>query len=129
MLDGCWIANEQLLLFPSPTRTVCVGMFIAWPSSFRDITAPSSSCSLVVRMWGPAVVRPSYHLPLPAYIFPRLWFEKRSMPDRRMWNQVHVSAELDNATAIKHGEVAVSRSINVSRKGADFFDWKESHGL
>ena len=52
-----------------------------------------------------------------------------AVPDRKLWPQVHISAELDNTTAIKYGEVAVSRSLNMSKKGADFFDWKESHGL
>ena len=52
-----------------------------------------------------------------------------AVPDQRLWCKVHVSAELDNTTAIKYGAVAVSRSINMSKKGADFFDWKESHGL
>lgn len=52
-----------------------------------------------------------------------------AIPDRTKWSQVHVSIELDNLTSVKYGTVAVSRSIQMSKKGALFFDWKESHNL
>jgi len=52
-----------------------------------------------------------------------------AIPDKRLWAQVHIAAELDNTAAIKYGQVAVSRSLNMSKKGAEFHDWREKHGL
>ena len=52
-----------------------------------------------------------------------------AIPDEAKWAQVHVSIELDNLTSVKYGTVAVSRSVQMSKKGALFYDWKESHNL
>jgi hypothetical protein len=40
-----------------------------------------------------------------------------AIPDKKLWPSVHVSVELDNLTSVKHGTVAVSRSIKMSEKG------------
>ena len=53
----------------------------------------------------------------------------QAIPDRSLWPQVHVAVELDNTTAIKYGTCAVSRSIKMSEKGAEYFDEKERHQL
>jgi hypothetical protein len=53
----------------------------------------------------------------------------QAIPDRSLWSQVHVAVELDNTTAIKCGTCAVSRSIKMSEKGAEYFDEKERHQL
>ena len=37
--------------------------------------------------------------------------------------------QLDNTTAIKYARVAVSRSLPMSRLGAQFYDWTETTGL
>ena len=52
-----------------------------------------------------------------------------AVPDRSLWNKVHVSVELDNITSIKYGRVAVSRSIRMSLMGAKFFDRVEAAGI
>ena len=49
----------------------------------------------------------------------------QAVPDRSLWDQVHVSVELDNTTAIKYGQCAVSRSLQMSRIGAIYFDERE----
>ena len=53
----------------------------------------------------------------------------QAVPDRSLWPQVHVAVELDNTTAIKYGTCAVSRSIKMSEKGAEYFDERERHQL
>ncbi len=45
------------------------------------------------------------------------------------WAQVHLSCELDNTVAIKYATVANSRSLKMSKVGAQFFDWRERHQL
>jgi hypothetical protein len=45
------------------------------------------------------------------------------------WARTHVNCELDNTTAIKYARVAVSRSLRMSRIGAQFYDWVESTSL
>ena len=42
------------------------------------------------------------------------------------WPQVHLNCQLDNVVAIKYARVAVSRSLQLSRLGAQFYDWAES---
>lgn len=53
----------------------------------------------------------------------------QAVPDRSLWSQVHVSVELDNTTAIKYGQCAVSRSLQMSQIGALYFDERERHQL
>jgi hypothetical protein len=48
---------------------------------------------------------------------------------RAQWHQVHLSCELDNTVAIKYATVANSRSLKMSKVGAQFFDWRERHQL
>jgi hypothetical protein len=48
---------------------------------------------------------------------------------RSQWHQVHLSCELDNTVAIKYATVANSRSLKMSKVGAQFFDWRERHQL
>jgi hypothetical protein len=48
---------------------------------------------------------------------------------RAQWAQVHLSCELDNTVAIKYATVANSRSLKMSKVGAQFFDWRERHQL
>jgi hypothetical protein len=50
----------------------------------------------------------------------------QAIPDRSMWKHARISVELDNTTSIKHGRVAVSRSLKISLKGARFFDKLEN---
>ena len=45
------------------------------------------------------------------------------------WAAVHLSCELDSIVAIKYATVANSRSLNMSKIGANFFDWREQHQL
>jgi hypothetical protein len=53
----------------------------------------------------------------------------QAIPDRSQWHRVHVSVELDNTTAIKYGQCAVSRSLQMSQIGAIYFDEREKHQL
>ena len=53
----------------------------------------------------------------------------QALPDKSLWHKVHVTVELDNTAAIHYARVAVSRSLQLSQKGAAFFDWRESHGI
>jgi hypothetical protein len=46
---------------------------------------------------------------------------------RDQWHQVHLNCQLDNVVAnIKYARVAVSRSLQLSRLGAQFYDWAET---
>jgi hypothetical protein len=45
------------------------------------------------------------------------------------WTKVHLSCELDSIVAIKYATVANSRSLKMSKVGAQFFDWREQHQL
>jgi len=45
---------------------------------------------------------------------------------RDQWPQVHLNCQLDNVVAIKYARVAVSRSLQLSRLGAQFYDWAET---
>ena len=45
---------------------------------------------------------------------------------RNEWHRVRLDCELDSIVAIKYARVGVSRSLNLSRLGAKFFDWRES---
>jgi hypothetical protein len=42
------------------------------------------------------------------------------------WSQVHLNCQLDNVVAIKYARVAVSRSLALSKLGAQFYDWAET---
>jgi hypothetical protein len=53
----------------------------------------------------------------------------QAVPNRQDWRETHVSVELDNVTSIKHGQVAVSRSMRMSLLGARFFDKVEAAGI
>jgi hypothetical protein len=44
---------------------------------------------------------------------------------QEQWAKVHLSCELDSIVAIKYAMVANSRSLKVSKIGANFFDWRE----
>ncbi len=61
------------------------------------------------------------------------WYTIRSLlplvVPRHEWHHTHVNCELDNTTAIKYARVAVSRSLRMSRIGAQFSDWVEDTGL
>ena len=61
------------------------------------------------------------------------WFTLKSLlplaVKRGDWKHTHVSCEIDNTTAIKYARVAVSRSLRMSRFGAQFYDWTETTGL
>jgi hypothetical protein len=48
---------------------------------------------------------------------------------RALWPQVHLSCELDNTVAITYATLANSRSLKMSKVGAQFFDWRERHQL
>jgi len=48
---------------------------------------------------------------------------------RDQWSQVHLNCQLDNIVAIKYARVAVSRSLALSRLGAQFYDWAENAQL
>lgn len=48
---------------------------------------------------------------------------------KSQWHRVHVHCELDNVTAIKYSNVAVSRSLEMSILGANYFDWRALHNL
>jgi hypothetical protein len=45
------------------------------------------------------------------------------------WSHVHLYCQLDNIVAIKYARVAVSRSLALSRLGAQFYDWAEKAQL
>ena len=45
------------------------------------------------------------------------------------WADVHLSCELDSIVAIKYAMVANSRSLKMSKVGAQFFDWREQNKL
>ena len=45
------------------------------------------------------------------------------------WSQVHLNCQLDNIVAVKYARVAVSRSLALSRLGAQFYDWAENAQL
>ncbi len=45
------------------------------------------------------------------------------------WSEVHLSCELDSVVAIKYAIVANSRSLKMSKIGANFFDWRERNKL
>ena len=45
------------------------------------------------------------------------------------WHQVHLESFLDNVSAIKYCKVGVSRSLQLSLLGADYWDWREEHRL
>ena len=45
------------------------------------------------------------------------------------WSKVHLSCELDSVVAIKYAMVANSRSLKMSKIGANFFDWREQNKL
>ena len=51
-----------------------------------------------------------------------------AVPEAR-WSEVHLSCELDSIVAIKYAMVANSRSLKMSKIGADFFDWREQRQL
>ena len=61
------------------------------------------------------------------------WYTVRSLLGLlvpiHLWHKVHLSCELDSIVAIKYAKVAVSRSLNLSKLGALFYDWKEEHQL
>ena len=61
------------------------------------------------------------------------WYTVRSLlgllVPKHSWHKVHLSCELDSIVAIKYAKVAVSRSLNLSKLGALFYDWKEEHQL
>jgi hypothetical protein len=61
------------------------------------------------------------------------WYTIRSLlplvVPRHEWHRTHINCELDNTTAIKYARVAVSRSLRMSRIGAQFYDWVEVNGL
>ncbi len=61
------------------------------------------------------------------------WFTLKSLLSlvvkHEDWKHTHVSCEIDNTTAIKYARVAVSRSLRMSRFGAQFYDWAETTGL
>ena len=61
------------------------------------------------------------------------WYTVRSLlgllVPKHLWHRVHLSCELDSMVAIKHAKVAVSRSLNLSKLGALFYDWKEENQL
>jgi hypothetical protein len=44
---------------------------------------------------------------------------------RSKWHLLRLDCELDSIVAIKYAKVGVSRSLNLSRLGAKFFDWRE----
>jgi hypothetical protein len=46
---------------------------------------------------------------------------------RNQWSHVHLNCQLDNnVVAIKYARVAVSRSLQLSRLSAQFYDWAET---
>jgi hypothetical protein len=49
----------------------------------------------------------------------------QAIPDTQ-WSQVHLNCQLDNVVAIKYARVAVSRSLALSKLGAQFYDWAET---
>ena len=51
-----------------------------------------------------------------------------AVPEGR-WPEVHLSCELDSIVAIKYAMVANSRSLEMSKIGAAFFDWRERRQL
>ena len=51
-----------------------------------------------------------------------------AVPEDR-WPEVHLSCELDSIVAIKYAMVANSRSLEMSKIGAAFFDWRERRQL
>ena len=61
------------------------------------------------------------------------WFTIKSLlplaVPRHRWPLTHINCELDNTVAIKYARVAVSRSLTMSRIGAQFYDWMEDTGL
>ena len=61
------------------------------------------------------------------------WYTVRSLlgllvPENQ-WHLVHLSCELDSIVAIKYARVGVSRSLNLSKLGAEFYDWREQTNL
>jgi hypothetical protein len=48
---------------------------------------------------------------------------------KEQWSEVHLSCEFDSVVAIKHAMVANSRSLKMSKIGANFFDWRERNKL
>ena len=73
------------------------------------------------------------HLHINALELLGCWYTIRSLLplalSQDQWNRVHLSCDLDSIVAIKYAKVAVSRSLNLSRLGAEFFDWKERHQI
>ena len=49
----------------------------------------------------------------------------QAVPDYQ-WSQLHLNCQLDNVVAIKYARVAVSRSLALSKLGAQFYDWAET---
>ena len=61
------------------------------------------------------------------------WYTIRALLGKAVpkenWHRVHLSCQLDSMVAIKYCRVAVSRSLTLSRLGAQMYDWMEAHHL